>query len=46
MDDVVAVLVLEELVRVGVQLFQDRVGLLHRTVLEDALNDPAAVGVR
>jgi len=46
LDDVVAVLVLQQLVRVLVQLLQDASRLLGRAVLQDALNDAAAVGMR
>lgn len=44
--DVVAVLVLYQLVRVVVQLLEDGLGLFPGTVLQDALDHSAAVGVR
>ena len=43
--DVVAVLVLEEVVRVLVQLLQDGRGLLRGAVLENALNHAATIRV-
>ena len=43
---VVAVLVLQQLVGVLVQLLEDDGRLLHAAVLQDALDDAAAVGVR
>ena len=46
LDDVVAVLVLQQLVRVLVQLLEDGRRLLRLAVLEDALDHAAAVRVR
>ena len=45
LDDVVAVLVLEQGLNVGQELIQDGGGLLQGAVLQDSLDDPAAVGV-
>ena len=45
LHDVVAVLVLYESLDVSVQLLQDWRGLVARAVLQDPLDDPAAVGV-
>ena len=42
---VVPVLVLDQSLDVSVELLQDRGGLLPRAVLQDPLDDPAAVGV-
>ena len=46
LNDVVAVLVLQQLVRVLVQLLEDGRRLLRLAVLEDALDHSAAVRVR
>ena len=46
LNDVVSVLVLQQLVRVLVQLLQDGRRLLRLAVLQDALDHPAAVRVR
>ena len=46
LDDVVAVLVLHQTLRLLMELRQHAVGLLRRAVLQDALDDAAAVRVR
>ena len=43
LDHIVAVLVLDESLDVSVELLQDGVGLVARAVLQDPLDDPAAV---
>lgn len=45
LDHVVSVLILDELLDVRVQLFENGHRLVGGAVLEDALDDPAAVGV-
>ena len=45
LDHIVAVLVLDESLDVSVELLQDGVGLVARAVLQDPLDDPAAVGM-
>lgn len=45
LDDVVAVLILNQLVSVLVELFQNRCSLLRSAVFQDALDHAAAVGV-
>ena len=46
LDDIVAVLVLEQGLDVGEELVQDGGRLLQAAVLQDSLDDPAAVGMR
>ena len=45
LDHIVAVLVLDESLDVSVELLQDGRGLVPGAVLQDPLDDPAAVGV-
>ena len=45
LNDVVSVLVLQQLVRILVQLLENGLRLLRRAVLQDALDHPAAVRV-